>query len=157
MPRRFIPKTTHPNHVWWLQQAKGFRGRSKNCYSLARRAVEKSWVKQYVDRKHKKRNARTSWVMSLEAACKEQGLLYPAFIHGLRLSNIYLNRKMLAEMAVHEPQSFRSLILKSIEAAQKHEKLRRTRQVGLHVKPEWDKHLLVEQEQMKRMEELGLD
>eukprot|EP00455_Lapot_gusevi_P046769 TRINITY_DN620_c0_g4_i2.p1 TRINITY_DN620_c0_g4~~TRINITY_DN620_c0_g4_i2.p1 ORF type:complete len:132 (+),score=42.13 TRINITY_DN620_c0_g4_i2:52-447(+) len=92
-----------------FQLAKGFRGRNKNCIRIARERVEKALQYAYRDRKVKKRDWRTLWIQRVNAGVREHGMTYNQFIHGLGVSNIQLNRKILAELAVNEPYSFKSV------------------------------------------------
>ncbi|CEG02138.1 Ribosomal protein L20 [Ostreococcus tauri] len=90
--------------------AKGMRGRAKNCAKIARNRVEKAWQYQYRDRRTKKRNARALWITRINAATREHGLKYNEFVHGLGRENVCVDRKILAELAVNEPLSFRALV-----------------------------------------------
>mmetsp|Transcript_13513 Transcript_13513/g.22093 ORF Transcript_13513/g.22093 Transcript_13513/m.22093 type:complete len:110 (-) Transcript_13513:1144-1473(-) len=93
-----------------FQLAKGFRGRAKNTIRTARNRVEKALQYMYRDRKAKKRDFRSAWIQRINAATREHGLLYHEFIHGLKEENITMNRKVLAELAVNEPYSFKALV-----------------------------------------------
>ncbi|XP_031571264.1 uncharacterized protein LOC116305477 [Actinia tenebrosa] len=89
--------------------AKGFRGRSKNCYSLAVRRVQKALQYQYVSRHLKKRDMRSLWQTRINIAGREHNINYSSFMYQMARCNIQLNRKMLSELAIHEPRSFKSL------------------------------------------------
>ena len=93
-----------------MKLAKGFKGRSNSCYGIAIRKVHKALKYQYRDRRNKKRNIRKQWIVSLSAATKEHGMNYSRFIMCLNRSNINLDRKVLADLAVNEPYSFKSVI-----------------------------------------------
>ena len=93
-----------------LKLAKGFKGRSKNCYSIAIRKVHKKLQYQYRDRRMKRRNLRKQWITTISAAVNEHGMNYSRFIMCLNRSNINLDRKILAELAVNEPYSFKSVL-----------------------------------------------
>jgi large subunit ribosomal protein L20 len=93
--------------LWKL--AKGFRGRAKNVYKVAVNRVEKALQYQYRDRRVKKRTMRTLWIERINAASRLHGIRYGQFAHGLVECNIALNRKMLAELAVNEPYSFKAV------------------------------------------------
>lgn len=93
-----------------LKLAKGFRGRSKNCYSIAIEKVEKALQYAYRDRKARKRDFRALWIQRINAAVRNYGLVYSKFMKGLRDNNILIDRKMLSEMAIREPQSFENLV-----------------------------------------------
>eukprot|EP01126_Amoeba_proteus_P009865 TRINITY_DN13772_c0_g1_i1.p1 TRINITY_DN13772_c0_g1~~TRINITY_DN13772_c0_g1_i1.p1 ORF type:complete len:292 (-),score=65.00 TRINITY_DN13772_c0_g1_i1:118-912(-) len=88
---------------------KGYRGRTKNNYTLARRQVARSLNYQYISRKLRKRDVRSAWIQQINAGARQHGVSYGQFIHGLSMSSIALDRKSLAELAVHEPISFASL------------------------------------------------
>lgn len=89
---------------------KGFRGKRKNCYSIAVRAAERSMQNAYIGRKEKKRNMRRLWIGRINSATREHGVNYGSFIHNCAVSDIALNRKVLSELAIHEPKSFKALI-----------------------------------------------
>ena len=93
-----------------LKLAKGFKGRSKSCYGIAIRKVHKSLKYQYRDRRQKKRNVRKAWIVTLSAAAREHGLNYSRFIMCLNRSNINLDRKILADLSVNEPYSFKCVV-----------------------------------------------
>ena len=90
--------------------AKGMRGRAKNCFSIAIRRVEKGLQHAYRGRKIKKRVARKEWIGQVGAGCREHGLSYSRLIHGMNLSSIGVNRKMMALLAQQEPYSFRAIV-----------------------------------------------
>jgi large subunit ribosomal protein L20 len=89
-----------------LKLAEGFRGRRKDCFKLAKRAVEKALQFSYRDRRAKKRDFRGLWIVRINAAARLNGLSYSRFIKGLSNANIELDRKVLAEMAYSDPASF---------------------------------------------------
>ena len=92
-----------------LKLAKGYWGAKSKHFKMANQAVMKSLTYAYVGRKRKKRDYRKLWIMRISAACKANGMNYSRFMHGLKLSGIDLNRKMLSEMAIHEPEAFSQL------------------------------------------------
>ena len=92
-----------------LKQAKGFRGRRKNNITTANAAVDRSMQYAYVGRKLKKRNFRALWIQRINAACRLNGLTYSRFISGLQRAGIELDRKVLADLAVREPDAFKAL------------------------------------------------
>ena len=92
-----------------LKLAKGYWGSKSKHFKMANQAVMKSLTYAYVGRILKKRDFRRLWIMRINAACKAKGMNYSRFMHGLRLSGINLNRKMLSEMAIHEPEAFAQL------------------------------------------------
>ena len=92
-----------------LKLAKGYWGSKSKHFKMANQAVMKSLRYAYVGRKRKKRDYRRLWIMRINAACKANGTNYSRFMHGMKLSGIELNRKMLSEMAIHEPEAFTQL------------------------------------------------
>ena len=116
MPRIKRGVTTRQKHKRLLDQAKGYRGRRKNTIRIAKQAVEKSLQYAYRDRKARKRNFRALWIQRINAGAREHGLTYGRFIDGLNKAGIEIDRKVLADMAVHEPQAFAALVKKSKEA-----------------------------------------
>ena len=102
--------TTKARHKRILDQAKGYFGRRKNTIRIARQAVEKAGQYAYRDRKAKKRNFRALWIQRINAAVREQGLTYGVFMHGTKLAGIEIDRKIMADMAMHEPEVFKAII-----------------------------------------------
>jgi large subunit ribosomal protein L20 len=102
--------TTHARHKRILDQAKGYYGRRKNTIRIAKQAVEKAGQYAYRDRKVNKRNFRALWIQRINAAVREEGLTYGVFMHGIKLAGIELDRKVLADIAMHEPDSFRAIV-----------------------------------------------
>jgi large subunit ribosomal protein L20 len=92
-----------------FKQAKGFRGRRKNNITTANAAVDRSLQHAYIGRKLKKRNFRALWIQRINAACRLNGLTYSRFISGLARAGIELDRKVLADLAVREPEAFKTL------------------------------------------------
>ncbi|PSJ62186.1 50S ribosomal protein L20 [Pseudaminobacter soli (ex Li et al. 2025)] len=105
--------TAHAKHKKVLNAAKGFYGRRKNTIRIAKQAVEKSLQYAYRDRKVRKRNFRALWVQRINAAVREHGLTYGRFIDGLNKAGIEIDRKVLSDMAIHEPQAFAALVAKA--------------------------------------------
>ena len=99
-------------HKKILKLAKGYRGRSKNCYRIALQRVEKALRYGYRDRKNRKRDMRALWIIRINAKVREYGLVYSKFINGLKKSNIDLDRKVLSEMAINQVEAFEYLITK---------------------------------------------
>ncbi len=95
---------------------KGYWGRKKNVYRRAREAYLQSLTRMYHDRKRKKRDFRRLWIMRINAAARANGMQYSAFINGLKKANILINRKMLADIAVHDAAAFTQLVTKAREA-----------------------------------------
>jgi len=92
-----------------LKLAKGYFGAKSKLYRPARQAVMKSQQYAYVGRKLKKRDFRSLWIARINAACRMNGLSYSKFMHGLKVANIDLNRKMLSEIAISDPKAFSEL------------------------------------------------
>lgn len=97
-------------HKGILKLAKGYRGRRKSCFKLAKLAVEHGLRYAYRDRKAKKRDFRGLWIMRINAAARTSGMSYSQFIHGLKVAQIDLDRKVLADMAAKDPAGFASVV-----------------------------------------------
>jgi large subunit ribosomal protein L20 len=93
-----------------LKQAKGFRGRRKNNITTANAAVDRSMQHAYIGRKLRKRNFRALWIQRINAAVREHGLTYSRFIGALERAGIDIDRKVLADLAVREPEAFKALV-----------------------------------------------
>lgn len=93
-----------------LKLAEGFRGRSKSCFKIAKGRVEKALQYAYISRKLKKRDFRKLWIQRINAAVREHGIAYGQFMSGLNKANVLLDRKMLSELCVNEPLSFKALV-----------------------------------------------
>lgn len=93
-----------------LKEAKGYFGAKSKLYRTAREQVMKSGQYAYIGRKHKKRNFRALWITRINAACRQNDISYSRFVDGLKKANITLNRKVLADMAVREPETFAKLV-----------------------------------------------
>ena len=102
--------TTHARHRKVINRAKGYYGRRKNTFRAANQAVEKAGQYAYRDRKQKKRVFRALWIQRINAAARAHGLTYGRFINGLGRAGVEVDRKMLADLAVHEPEAFKSLV-----------------------------------------------
>jgi large subunit ribosomal protein L20 len=105
--------TAHAAHKKVIKQAKGYFNRRKNIFRVAVQAVEKAGQYQYRDRRRKKRTFRALWIQRINAATRELGLTYARFINGLDKAGIEIDRKILADLAVREPQAFASLVEKA--------------------------------------------
>ena len=102
--------TTRAKHKRILEQAKGYYGRRKNTIRIARQAVEKAGQYAYRDRKVKKRSFRALWIQRINAAVRAEGLTYGRFMHGLKLAGVELDRKVLADIAMHEGEAFKGIV-----------------------------------------------
>jgi large subunit ribosomal protein L20 len=105
--------TAHARHKKVLKNAKGYYGRRKNTFRVANQAVEKAGQYAYRDRRARKRNFRALWIQRINAGARELGLTYSRFIDGLAKAGIEVDRKVLADLAVKEPDSFRALAEKA--------------------------------------------
>lgn len=101
-----------------LKLAKGYWGGKSKLFKTAKEAVMKSGQYAYIGRKQKKRNFRQLWITRISAGCKLNGMNYSTFMNGLKKANINLNRKMLSEIAIHDPAAFTSLCEQAKEALQ---------------------------------------
>jgi len=104
--------TAHSRHLKVIKAAKGSRGRQKNTFRAAIQRVEKSRQYAYRDRKVKKRSFRGLWIQRINAAVRDLGMNYSIFINKLNISGLDINRKILADLAVREPESFKALVEK---------------------------------------------
>ncbi len=111
--------TTRRRHKKILKLAKGYRGGKSKLFRTANEAVMKSLVYAYTGRRLKKRDFRRLWITRISAACKMNGMNYSTFMHGLKLSGITMNRKMLAETAVYDAAAFTMLAEKAKAALAK--------------------------------------
>ncbi|MBC8308124.1 MAG: 50S ribosomal protein L20 [Pelagibacterales bacterium] len=110
MPRSVNSVASRAKRKKILKQAKGYFGRRKNVWTVAKNAVEKGLVYAYRDRRNKKRNFRALWIVRINAACKEHGLSYSEFMHKAKKKNINLNRKVLADLAMNNQNAFEAII-----------------------------------------------
>ncbi|MCP4315758.1 MAG: 50S ribosomal protein L20 [Hyphomicrobiales bacterium] len=102
--------TSHAKHKKVLAQAKGYYGRRKNTIRTAKAAVDRSKQYAYRDRKVRKRSFRALWIQRINAAVREHGLTYGRFIDGLNKAGIEVDRKVLSDMAIHQPEAFGALV-----------------------------------------------
>ena len=110
MPRSKNAVASRARRKKILNQAKGFYGKRKNVYTVAKNVVEKGMTYKFTGRKLKKRDYRTLWIARINAAIRAEGMNYSTFINKLTKANIGLNRKVLADLAMNEPTTFRSLV-----------------------------------------------
>ncbi len=108
--------TTHARHKKVLKLAKGYRGRSKNCYRIALQRVEKALQYAYRDRRNRKRDFRALWIQRINAGVREHGLTYSRFINGLIKAGVEIDRKVLADLAVYEPLAFKGIVTQAQKA-----------------------------------------
>ena len=110
MPRSVNSVAKRARRKKILKQAKGYFGRRKNVWTVAKNAVEKGLQYAYRDRKTKKRNFRALWIMRINAASRLHGLTYSEFVNKLKTNNIDINRKVLADLAMNNPEGFKELV-----------------------------------------------
>tara|TARA_B100000579_G_C22835028_1_gene858215 strand:- start:356 stop:706 length:351 start_codon:yes stop_codon:yes gene_type:complete len=103
---------TRTRHKKVVRKAKGYYGRRKNTFKAANQAVEKAAQYAYRDRKVKKRQFRSLWIQRINAGCRLHGIKYSIFINGLKKINLTFNRKVLADLAAREPDSFKEIVAK---------------------------------------------
>ena len=108
--------TSHAKHKKTLKAAKGFFGRRKNTIRAAKSAVERSMQYAYRDRKNRKRTFRALWIQRLNAAVREHGLTYSRFIDGLGKAGVEVDRKVLSDIAIREPEAFAAIVDKARSA-----------------------------------------
>ncbi len=102
--------TSHAKHKKVFKAAKGFYGRRKNTITSANAAADRSLQHNYIGRKEKKRNFRALWIQRINAGCREHGMTYSRFISGLLKAGIEIDRKVLSDLAIHEPGAFKALV-----------------------------------------------
>jgi large subunit ribosomal protein L20 len=112
MPRVKRGVTAHARHKKILALAKGFRGRRKNVFRIAKQAVMKAGQYAYRDRRTRKRVFRQLWIARINAASREMGVTYSKFMAGLKKAQIDIDRKVLADMAVNDPAAFGCIVAK---------------------------------------------
>ena len=110
MPRSVNAVASKARRKKILKQAKGFYGKRKNVYTVAKNVVEKGMTYSYVGRKLKKREYRRLWIARINAAVRQEGLTYSQFIGLLNTKGIELDRKILADLAMNSPESFKALV-----------------------------------------------
>ncbi|MBC7720456.1 MAG: 50S ribosomal protein L20 [Pedobacter sp.] len=110
MPRSKNAVASRARRKRILDQAKGYYGKRKNVYTVAKNIVEKGLTYSYVGRKLKKREYRQLWIARINAGVREEGMTYSQFINKLSVKGIDLNRKVLADLAMNNPESFKTLV-----------------------------------------------
>ena len=98
------------NHKKYLRQAKGYFGGKSRLFRTAKEAVMKSLQYAYIGRKQRKRDFRKLWITRINAAARQNGMSYSRFISGLKKANVDINRKVLSELAIHDPEAFAQLV-----------------------------------------------
>ena len=112
MPRSVNSVASRNRRKKILKQAKGYFGRRKNVYTVAKNAVEKAMLYAYRDRKNNKRNFRSLWIQRINAGARLHGMSYSQFMGKLKAHNIELNRKVLADLAMNNPEAFKAIVEK---------------------------------------------
>ena len=110
MPRSSNSVASRKRRKKILKKAKGYFGRRKNVYTIAKNAVEKGLSYAYRDRKNKKRVFRSLWITRINAAARDHGLSYSELINMLKIQGVEINRKVLADLAMNDPEKFSSII-----------------------------------------------
>ena len=110
MPRSVNAVASRTRRKKVLKQAKGYWGRRKNVYTVAKNAVERGLSYAYRDRKAKKRTFRALWIQRINAGCRQHDLSYSEFMGMLKAKNIELNRKVLADLAMNNPEAFKAVV-----------------------------------------------
>ena len=112
MPRANSSVPRKKKHKKIIKSAKGYFGTRKSNYRTAKDAVQKALQYSYRDRKVKKRQFRSLWIQRINAGCRLHGIKYSSFINGLKKVNLHFNRKVLADLAAQEPDSFKEIVAK---------------------------------------------
>ena len=110
MTRAKSGKISKNRHKKIIKMAKGYRGRANSCFRIAIEKVEKGLQYAYRDRRTKKRNFRALWIQRINAAAREHGMTYSQFMDGIHKAQIEVDRKVLADLAVREPEAFKALV-----------------------------------------------
>jgi large subunit ribosomal protein L20 len=110
MPRSVNSVASRARRKKVMKQAKGYFGRRKNVWTVSKNAVEKAMQYAYVGRKHKKRNFRSLWIQRINAGARLNGMSYSAFMGKLHANEIELNRKVLADLAMNNPEAFKAIV-----------------------------------------------
>ncbi|MFI8378223.1 50S ribosomal protein L20 [Leeuwenhoekiella sp. NPDC079379] len=112
MPRSVNSVASRARRKKVLKQAKGYFGRRKNVYTVAKNAVDKAMLYAYRDRRQKKRNFRALWITRINAGVRLHGMSYSQFMGKVKTANIELNRKVLADLAMNHPEAFEAIVNK---------------------------------------------
>ena len=113
MPRATNGPATLARRKKVLKKAKGYFGNKSRLFRYAKDAVDRGEAYAYSHRRKRKTEFRQLWIVRINAACRAEGIRYGEFIHGLTKANIELNRKVMSELAIHEPESFKELVAKA--------------------------------------------
>lgn len=110
MPRARVGAARRQRHKRTLKAARGYRGQRSILFRVAKEAVRRAGVYAFRDRRRRKRDMRALWITRLTAACRQRDILYSQLMGGLKKAQVQVNRKMLAELAIHEPVAFDKLV-----------------------------------------------
>lgn len=110
MPRSVNSVASRARRKKILKQAKGYFGRRKNVWTVAKNAVEKAMLYAYRDRRNKKRSFRSLWIARINAGARQHGMSYSQFMGKVKANNISLNRKVLADLAMNNPETFKAIV-----------------------------------------------
>ncbi len=110
MPRSVNVVAARAKRKKMMKHAKGYFGMRKNVWTVAKNAIEKGWQYAYRDRKAKKREFRKLWIQRINAGVREHGMSYSQFMHKLNEANIEINRKVLADLAMNQPEAFKAIV-----------------------------------------------
>ena len=113
MPRSVNHVASRARRKKTMKQAKGYWGRRKNVWTVAKNAIEKGMQYAYRDRKAKKREFRALWIQRINAAAREHDMSYSQFMGGLKAANVEINRKVLADLAMNHPKAFKAIVDKT--------------------------------------------
>lgn len=114
MPRSVNKVASRHKKKKFLKLAKGYWGRRKNVWTVAKNHIEKGLLHAFIGRKLKKRNYRSLWIVRINAAARENGTTYSRLINALKMNNIAMNRKVLADLAMNNPEAFAAIVKKVI-------------------------------------------
>lgn len=112
MPRSVNVVASRARRKKILKYAKGYWGRRKNVWTVAKNAIEKGWTYAYRDRRVKKRDFRKLWIQRINAGTRKEGMSYSQFMGKVKAANIELNRKVLADLAMNHPEAFKAVVEK---------------------------------------------
>lgn len=110
MPKSKYSVPSHRRRKKILKQARGYRGGKSKLIRTAMESVDKALVYAYRDRRQKKRDFRKLWITRINAAVRQNGMNYSTFVNGLKRNNVEVNRKILADLAIHDPDAFKNLV-----------------------------------------------
>jgi large subunit ribosomal protein L20 len=114
MPRSVNAPASRARRKKLMKHAKGYWGRRKNVWTVAKNAIEKGWTYAYRDRKARKREFRKLWIQRINAGAREHGMSYSVFMNKLKEADITLNRKVLADLAMNHPEAFKAVLKKAM-------------------------------------------